>query len=183
MFLAPVYSPRPGSGDAEVLALWSHGVAGSGGHGTDRVDCSSRRRTFMVASNVEAVPQARHAVSEILETWGVESESDLAYAVQLIVTELVTNAVVHAGQVTPRIAVTVEAATGGELGVGVGDNDPGHPSAGAVSADATGGRGLAIIETLLAELGGDTAILCDAAGGKTVWARLPAHGGTVERAA
>nr|WP_179419727.1 ATP-binding protein [Streptomyces sp. TLI_235] len=129
------------------------------------------------------MPQARHAVTGILEAWGVGLEPDLEYTVALIVTELVTNAVVHAGRVTPRIAVTVEAGENGGLGVGVGDNDPGQPSAGAAPMDATGGRGLAIIEVLLAELGGDTATRRDADGRKTVWVYLPAAGRCTECAA
>ncbi|MFD9124540.1 ATP-binding protein [Kitasatospora sp. NPDC059571] len=180
MFLAPVIFQRPVSGDAEVLAMVSPGGAGSARHDAGRV---SRRWTFMVEPCAAAVPQARRDVAAILKVWGVGLDPDLSYTVELVVTELVTNAVVHAGWATPRIAVTVEARADGGLGVGVGDNDPGRPSAGTAPMEATGGRGLAIIEVLLAELGGDIVTRRDAGGGKTVWVHVPAAGHLAKRAA
>ena len=142
------------------------------------------RRTFTVPPTEAAVPEARHDVNEALQEWGVFLEADRAYAVELIVTELVTNSVLHAGSVTPRIAVTVEADASRGLSLGVGDNHPARPTGRhAVSAEETSGRGLGIIEILVDELGGNIDTRPDGDRGKSIWVHLPAPAQSVEDAA
>jgi serine/threonine-protein kinase RsbW len=93
--------------------------------------------------------------------------------VLVVVSELVTNAVVHAGTVLEITYTAVD----GELQVGVRDQDPGGPIArwataesapglGSVSPVAAGGRGLVIVEALADEWG-----VSDTGDGKRVWAR------------
>src|SRR5215212_160709 len=75
-----------------------------------------------------SVPQARHAVRDLLLRQGVPASDDLAQGLLLIVSELVTNAVKHAAVLSPTI--TVELAVGAEwLRVSVEDNHPYRPTA------------------------------------------------------
>ena len=75
-----------------------------------------------------SVPQARHAVRDLLLRQGVPVSDDLAQGLLLIVSELVTNAVKHAAVLSPTIAV--ELAVGAEwLRVSVEDSHPYRPTA------------------------------------------------------
>jgi anti-sigma regulatory factor (Ser/Thr protein kinase) len=90
--------------------------------------------------------QARRAVREACERWGIPA---LADAAALAVSELVTNAVLHAG--TP-ILVMVEH-DGGNLTVAVGDGEAALPRLRPPSADEESGRGVAIVDRLGATWG------------------------------
>ncbi|MHC3471363.1 ATP-binding protein [Streptomyces sp. 7R007] len=124
------------------------------------------------APAVEAsVPQARHAVRDLLYRQGVPVSDDLVQGLLLIVSELTTNAVRHAALLSPMLAV--EVAVGAEwVRVSVEDNHPYRPTA----LDAPhehGGRGLLLVREVTREAGG----VCDAehtaSGGKVIWAALP----------
>lgn len=113
---------------------------------------------------------ARRFVSEALTGWG-DDEGDLADTVTLLVSELVTNAVVHAGsdvEVMVRLTATaarIEVTDASADGVAPRDATPEEDS----------GRGLALVGNLARRWG----VRAAPGGGKTVWfeiERPPADG-------
>ncbi|CAL9632974.1 ATP-binding protein [Streptomyces sp. NPDC057838] len=119
-----------------------------------------------------SVPQARHAVRDLLRRQRVPVPDDLAQGLLLIVSELVTNAVKHAAVLSPTIAV--ELAVGAEwLRVSVEDNHPYRPTALETDHGRTGGRGLLLVREITREAGGVCEVEHTASGGKVIWAALP----------
>ncbi|MBB3074550.1 anti-sigma regulatory factor (Ser/Thr protein kinase) [Streptomyces violarus] len=119
-----------------------------------------------------SVPQARHAVRDLLLRQGVPVSDDLAQGLLLIVSELVTNAVKHAAVLSPTVAV--EVAVGAEwLRVSVEDNHPYRPTALETDHGRTGGRGLLLVREVTREAGGRCEVEYTASGGKVIWAALP----------
>jgi anti-sigma regulatory factor (Ser/Thr protein kinase) len=129
--------------------------------------------TFTVPAIPAAVPAARHAVVDILSAWGLPPESELAHTLCLAVSELVTNAVQHAGRVSPHITLTVQTGNG-HLKIGVTDHHRDRPRVRQVTPEAINGRGLALIRTLLLEARGHTTIQRHADSTKTIWIHVPA---------
>ncbi|MFJ5261845.1 ATP-binding protein [Streptomyces sp. NPDC088387] len=114
-------------------------------------------------ADLRAVPEARRALREMLESWERPEQSQIA---ELLTSELVTNALVH----TDRDAVlTAEVGPRG-LRVEVRDFVAQRPRPGTPSPHGTNGRGLVLVESL-----------ADAWGvrphgvGKAVWFELGAH--------
>ena len=103
-------------------------------------------------------------MSGALIRWGFDDRHSIALAV-LIVTELVANALRHAG----GVAKLVVSADADAITLAVTDRSSGVPAL--REPDQTGGRGLMVIEAL-AMAWGHTA---EPGGGKTVWARLRTH--------
>ncbi|WP_370269425.1 ATP-binding protein [Streptomyces sp. V4I8] len=119
-----------------------------------------------------SVPQARHAVRDLLYRQGVPVSDDLVQGVLLIVSELVTNAVRHAALLSPTLAV--EVAVGAEwLRVSVEDNHPYRPTALEADHGQTGGRGLLLVREVTREAGGVCDVEHTASGGKVIWAAVP----------
>ncbi|MEU0585255.1 ATP-binding protein [Streptomyces sp. NPDC006132] len=119
-----------------------------------------------------SVPQARHAVRDLLLRQGVPVSDDLAQGLLLIVSELVTNAVKHAAVLSPTIAV--EVAVGADwIRVAVEDNHPYRPTALEADHGRTGGRGLLLVREITHEAGGACEVEYTASGGKVIWAALP----------
>ncbi|MDA8062797.1 MAG: ATP-binding protein [Actinomycetota bacterium] len=86
--------------------------------------------------------------------------------VALLVSELATNAVLHA---RTRFAVEVLVEDDGDhLRVGVTDLDARLPILGGLDPDASGGRGIALVRALADAWG----VHCRAGSGKTVWFEL-----------
>ena len=125
------------------------------------------------ASAVDAsVPQARHAVRDLLYRQGVPLTDDQVHGLLLIVSELVTNAVRHAALLSPMLAV--EVAVGAEwVRVSVEDNHPYRPTALEADHGQTGGRGLLLVREVTREAGGVCDVEHTASGGKVIWAALP----------
>ena len=122
-----------------------------------------------LAPDVSSVSQARKAVRVALDRWEL---SPLTPDAELLVSELVTNAIVHARSDT---ALTMAVADG-TLEVGVTDRAPGVPLHRAESgapaqppkdSHAEGGRGLRLLELVADEWG-----VVDLPEGKQVWFRL-----------
>ena len=107
--------------------------------------------------------EARRRVSDVLEASALDAA---AATVALVVSELATNAVLHAR--TPfEVRVRVE---GDVVRVEVHDLARRRPSRQFFSAEASSGRGLQVVEELCAAWGVEP----DAEGtGKTVWAEVP----------
>jgi anti-sigma regulatory factor (Ser/Thr protein kinase) len=119
-----------------------------------------------------SVPQARHAVRDLLVRQGVPVSEDLVQGLLLIVSELVTNAVRHAALLSPTLAV--EVAVGAEwVRVSVEDNHPYRPTALEADHGQTGGRGLLLVREVTREAGGVCDVEHTASGGKVIWAALP----------
>jgi signal transduction histidine kinase len=119
-----------------------------------------------------AVPQARHAVRDLLARQGVPVSADLAHALLVIVSELVTNAVRHAAVLSPTLAV--EVAVGARyVRVSVEDDHPYRPSPLETDHARTGGRGLLLVREITREAGGVCDVEHTPGGGKVVWAALP----------
>src|ERR1700712_1532110 len=109
-----------------------------------------------------AASVARLFVRCLCEEWGVAAVADVA---ELLSSELVTNAVLHA-----RSAIELEAACNGpHLRIDVRDCGPGPvaPTTLASSTEAEGGRGLAIVASLAASWGVE-----ESSSGKSVWFTL-----------
>ncbi|MFC5635579.1 ATP-binding protein [Streptomyces bullii] len=119
-----------------------------------------------------SVPQARHAVRDLLLRQGVPVSEDLVHGLLLIVSELVTNAVKHAAVLSPMLAV--EVAVGAEwIRVSVEDDHPYRPTALEAAHSETGGRGLLLVREITLEAGGACDVQHTASGGKVIWAALP----------
>ncbi|MFF2202442.1 ATP-binding protein [Streptomyces sp. NPDC058145] len=127
---------------------------------------------FTAAAVDASVPQARHAVRDLLLRQGVPVGDDTVYGLLLIVSELVTNAVRHAALLSPMLAV--EVAVGAEwVRVSVEDNHPYRPTALEADHGQTGGRGLLLVREVAREAGGAVDVEHTASGGKVIWAALP----------
>jgi anti-sigma regulatory factor (Ser/Thr protein kinase) len=127
---------------------------------------------FTAAAVDASVPQARHAVRDLLYRQGVPVSEDVAHGLLLIVSELVTNAVRHAALLSPTLAV--EVAVGAEwVRVSVEDDHPYRPTALETDHGRTGGRGLLLVREIAREAGGVCDVEHTTTGGKVIWAALP----------
>ncbi|MEU0843765.1 ATP-binding protein [Streptomyces sp. NPDC005962] len=161
---APPRGPAAGAGQG-VGAGQGAGAGPGVGEGVWR---------FTAPALETSVPQARHAVRDLLAHQGVSGQGDLVPNLLLIVSELVTNAVRHAALLTPQIAVEVSIGRGW-VRVAVEDNHPYRPRPLELEADQgrTGGRGLLLVRAIAEESGGKYDVDHTASGGKAVWAALP----------
>lgn len=113
------------------------------------------------ASPAAARRFARSVVADI------EADADLRDAVELLVSELITNAVVHAAS-APCLSVVLAP---GSVRVEVHDDDPSPPNRREPDADRPGGRGLLLLEQLASDWGWRPD-----GGGKVVWFELERPG-------
>jgi anti-sigma regulatory factor (Ser/Thr protein kinase) len=109
----------------------------------------------------DAVGHARRFTARTLRSWNVTDGAD---AILLVVSELVTNALTHTqGQV--RLDLTL---TGDRLRVAVSDSSPRTPvKSASVDWEATGGRGILLVEAVSADWGS-----VPLSGGKQVWGEI-----------
>jgi len=106
----------------------------------------------------DRVPYVRRQAVAVLELWGLR---DLLWVVELMLTELVANAVRHAG--TPFTVVM--SWNGRGLRCEVTDADPRPPRPQLVpDPEGTGGRGLLLVDRLAGSWGADLRRQ-----GKTIW--------------
>ncbi|UGY92178.1 ATP-binding protein [Streptomyces gobiensis] len=120
---------------------------------------------------VAAVPNIRARVRAVLEDWQIAPT--LTDMLLLAISELVSNAVRHAGAVTDRLRTTVTLG-GGWLQLEVADGDPSLPRVCLKAGpEAESGRGLMIIGVLAAELSGEM-VAVPRGSGKVVKVRVPA---------
>ncbi|MET9060294.1 ATP-binding protein [Streptomyces antibioticus] len=109
-----------------------------------------------------SVPATRQFVRDVLADWRIPRLSDTA---ELIVSELVTNAVLHTRAGVLR--VTVRCLPGGRVKVAVIDKSRDLPEMRPADDDADHGRGLAIVAACSQQWGADPLPW-----GKRVWAVL-----------
>lgn len=119
------------------------------------------RESWTVWRVPEAVRHARRFTRRTLRSWGVPGEADAAL---LVVSELVTNALVHTdGQV--RLDLTL---INNRFRIAVADNSPRTPiKPTSIGWEATGGRGILLVEAMSAAWG-----TVPVSGGKQVWSEI-----------
>ncbi|MER6922178.1 SpoIIE family protein phosphatase [Streptomyces spiralis] len=119
------------------------------------------RETWTVWRVPEAVSHARRFTRRTLRAWEVTADADAAL---LVVSELVTNALVHTdGQV--RLDLTL---VNDRLRIAVADTSPRTPvKPTRIGWEATGGRGILLVEAVSAAWG-----TLPVSGGKQVWSEL-----------
>lgn len=109
----------------------------------------------------DAVMHARRFTARTLRRWKVQEAAD---AVLLVVSELVTNALVHT-QGPVRLDLVLR---GDRVRVSVSDSSPRAPAKPViVDWEATGGRGLLLVEAMSDAFGS-----VPVAGGKQVWSEI-----------
>jgi anti-sigma regulatory factor (Ser/Thr protein kinase) len=114
-----------------------------------------------IEPHAERVPYLRRQVERVLHLWRLDA---LAWQVELVVTELATNAVRHARTLF-TVAMTWD---GRRLRIEVSDAHPVPPEPrDEIPADSTGGRGLLLVEQLADRWGYDPHER-----GKTIWCDL-----------
>ncbi|MGC9669169.1 ATP-binding protein [Planosporangium sp. 12N6] len=118
-----------------------------------------RLREALPASPV-AAPVARRLLGRACRSWSVQEVLEPA---ELITTELVANAVRHAGN---RVVLTVSLRHG-HLQISVGDDSPAPPRPHEATVADEHGRGLLMVEALCDDWG-TTCVR----GGKVVWAKV-----------
>ena|SRR5487761_1459030 len=106
-----------------------------------------RARHVPLATGPAAASEARARVRAIVRAWRVPVDP---YAVALLTSELVTNAVRHEAIGTITLDIQCSA---GQLRVDVHDTSRAMPAPGAPPADAETGRGLIIVAALADEWG------------------------------
>ncbi|PNG19314.1 SpoIIE family protein phosphatase [Streptomyces cahuitamycinicus] len=127
----------------------------------DGMELRPLRESWTVWRVPQAVGHARRFARRTLRSWGVTAEYD---AVLLVVSELVTNALVHTdGKV--RMDLTL---VNNRLRVAIADASPRSPvRPSSIGWEATGGRGVLLVEAVSATWG-----TLPVSGGKQVWAEL-----------
>ncbi|KAB1990534.1 SpoIIE family protein phosphatase [Streptomyces triticiradicis] len=127
----------------------------------DGMEVLPLRESWTVWRVPEAVRHARRYTRRALRSWGVGAYTDTAL---LIVSELVTNALVHTdGQV--RLDLTL---VNHRLRIAVADNSPRTPiKPTSIGWEATGGRGILLVEAMSATWG-----TVPVSGGKQVWSEI-----------
>ncbi|MFE3634316.1 SpoIIE family protein phosphatase [Streptomyces sp. NPDC059168] len=124
------------------------------------------RESWTVWRVPEAARHARRFTRRTLRTWGVSP--DTVDAALLVVSELVTNALVHTGGPV-RLDLSL---VNHRLRLAVADTSPRSPvQPTSIGWEATGGRGILLVEAVSAAWG-----TVPVSGGKQVWAELVPRG-------
>ncbi|WP_435643202.1 ATP-binding protein [Streptomyces sp. H49] len=92
-----------------------------------------------------AASQARHQAVDAIAGWGSGLGAEVVHTAELLVSELVTNAVQHAGTGSVSLAVCLNEAV---LRIEVCDTSPVLPQPALPDADSEGGRGLFLVAAL-----------------------------------
>ncbi len=125
----------------------------------------SRRRRLFLSPQTSAPGRARDFVARACAAWHSEQYSEVG---QLVVSELVSNAVVHSGT-----AIEVEVQFAGDLlRLSVHDDGDGVPWVVPPDQRTIGGVGLDLVSRLARSWG----VTEDPQGGKDVWCELTADG-------
>jgi anti-sigma regulatory factor (Ser/Thr protein kinase) len=112
-----------------------------------------------------SVGAARRFCARTLERWG--ASADLVDSVSLLVSELVTNAILHAGTSCQLTVKGPDALDAGVVRIEVSDGDSAVPVPKRYDVDAASGRGLQMVEALSQRYG-----TVQDGGGKAVWCEV-----------
>jgi anti-sigma regulatory factor (Ser/Thr protein kinase) len=113
-----------------------------------------------LAADTGSAAAARRFTVDVLQRWGC---ADLVDTATLLVSELVTNAVLHARSASRLVLRN----TGDRLRVEITDDSAAAPTRRSYSADAGTGRGMMLVEALAVRWGSERA-----GDGKRVWFEL-----------
>ena len=121
-------------------------------------DSATRRYPSESAS----VTEARHFLTSQLVAWGLDA---VRWSAELVLTELATNAVLHARET--GFTVALQALPGGAVRIEVADGSVRVPRLCDYGVQATTGRGVGLVADLSRDWG-----VRGRPGGKTVWCEL-----------
>jgi anti-sigma regulatory factor (Ser/Thr protein kinase) len=126
---------------------------------------TARTQVIELDGDADAPSRGRQAVTAVLDDWGCApgTREDLL----LVVSELVTNAVVHGAE--PIVVTMVRAAERVRVEVTDGATESSPHTNPRPAADAENGRGLSVVTRLAVAWGWRAS----PGNGKTVWAELP----------
>jgi hypothetical protein len=142
-------------------ALWARALEPVRPLDAPRAPVTPWDASWPLTRELTSARRARRLVTEQLDDWSLEGLADTA---ELLVSELVTNALRHTrGPLRLNLCVR-----GSRLRCEVEDTDPAGPVRRVVDADAEGGRGTELLD-LLAEAWGSTRMPT----GKTMWFEMP----------
>lgn len=134
-----------------------------------------RTRTFSAPTTTSSVPTARRRARTELHGCGLNTEHPVLSTALVILSELVTNSVVHAASHSSHFSVSITIRTD-TLVFAVHDRHPYIPGPRLESPDheACNGRGLNLVACLSAEAGGRAEAVPDPdGGGKTIRVSIP----------
>jgi len=122
--------------------------------------------TYLPGREPAHARHSRHQARALLEAWDLREHADLG---ELVVSELVTNAVCHGeGPIWMQLSFAR-----GDLRVEVHDDGAGRPVRKHVGGDDECGRGLELLDGLIELYGGERGVISDQASpGKTVYVVL-----------
>lgn len=123
------------------------------------------RQSIELDSDPEAPSRVRHAVTAVLDGWGCDP--DTREDLLLVVSELVTNAIVHGA--APIVVTMVQEPERIRVEVTDGATESSPHSNPRPPTDAENGRGLSVVTRLAVAWGWRAS----PGRGKTVWAELP----------
>ncbi|MFF3413638.1 ATP-binding protein [Streptomyces sp. NPDC002698] len=153
----------PTSWLARNRALWSRALQPIRPFDAPRARVTPWEASWPLSRELTSARRARRLVTAQLDEWNLEDVADTA---ELLVSELVTNALCHTrGPLRLNLCLR-----GDRLLCEVEDTEPECPVRREVDADAEGGRGTELLD-LLAESWGST---CTPTG-KTMWFEVPAQ--------
>lgn len=164
----PSRSPEaaPMSWVARNRALWARVLEPLRPLDAPRAPVHAWDASWPLRRELTSVRQARRLVTAQLDDWDPEGPEGLADTAELLVSEMVTNALRHTrGPLRLNLHVR-----GSRLRCEVEDTDPAGPVRQVADVDAEGGRGTELLD-LLSEAWGCTRT----ATGKTMWFEIPAR--------
>ncbi|MFJ4467033.1 ATP-binding protein [Streptomyces sp. NPDC089424] len=155
---------------ARQWALWSRIFAPLRPFDAPRRRAGAWEASWPLGRELTSVRRARHLVSAQLGAWALNDHAD---TVELLVSELVTNALTHTrGPLRLNLRLR-----GSRLLCEVEDTESTGPTRSVIDADAEGGRGTELLD-VLADAWGSVRMPT----GKTVWFEVHVVAGTAVRA-
>ncbi|MCX4455759.1 ATP-binding protein [Streptomyces sp. NBC_01728] len=125
---------------------------------------AAHQLTLSVPATSTAVTAARHQAVDAIAGWKAELDDEVVHTAELVISELVTNAVRHAGtghvSMTVRLIATV-------LRIEVCDSSPVLPQLGLPDECSENGRGLFLVAALADQYGAEPTST-----GKRCWAEI-----------
>ncbi|WP_328868702.1 ATP-binding protein [Streptomyces sp. NBC_00287] len=125
---------------------------------------AAHQLTLSVPATPAAVTAARHQTVDAIAGWKAELDDEVLHTAELVVSELVTNAVQHTH--TGQVSVTVRVA-GAVLRIEVSDSSPVLPRPGLPDGHSERGRGLFLVTALADRHGAHPTSM-----GKQCWAEI-----------
>ncbi|MFE0460317.1 ATP-binding protein [Kitasatospora sp. NPDC058965] len=144
---------------------------------TENLTAIGSEAGWVVNADPAAVSTARRRALAAVESWGTNVPTHVADTIRGVVSELVTNAVIHAGKAGP-ITLVVWRTPRGNLAVVVRDGSPEPPVLGDAYDNGQHGHGLALVAVETIAWGSRPE-----AGGKAVFATIALPGATTHRTA